>query len=310
MKIDGKAIAEKILEDLTRKVILLKKKGIVPTLAVILIGDNPASLSYIKQKQKTAERIGAKLILRHQTSDIRRQTLQDTIQQYNDDKSIHGIIVQRPLPKESSIDASVLLKVNPQKDVDGFVSHSPFPVPVAKATITILNEIFQLSRHSREDGNPTQKSWIPDRARLAESKRVGDDKKNDGFENWLHQQSIAILGRGETAGKPIADYLARKQCATSTIHSQTPRPQELIRHADIVISCVGKDRVVTKDMIKPKSILISVGIWRDSEGKLHGDYEEEDIKDVASFYTPTPGGVGPINVACLMQNLVEAAKII
>lgn len=283
MKIDGKAIADKILEDLTLKVILLKKKGRVPTLAVILVGDNPASLSYIKQKQKAAERIGAVLKLFHLPQSTQPKDLNSTIQQCNNDSMIHGIIVQRPLPKETSIDASVLLKVNPQKDVDGFVPNSAFTVPVAMAVDEILRFIYS---------------------------QLDTLDKFDQFESWLTTKKIVVIGRGETAGKPIAAYLTKKQCATSIIHSQTSNPLELIRNADIVISCVGKERVVTKDMIKPKSILMSVGIWRDSEGKLIGDYEEEDIKDVASFYTPTPGGVGPVNVACLMQNLINAVSIL
>ncbi len=301
MLINGKAIADKILEDLTTKVSQLKEKGMVPTLAVILVGDNPASLSYIKQKQKAAERIGAVLKLFHLSISTQPKDLTSAIQQCNNDPLIHGIIIQRPLPKESLINNLVLNTVSPQKDVDGFVPHSPFPVPVAKATITILNEIFQLSRHS---GLDPESAFNKRRSRL----RGRDD--NADFIAWLRSQSIAIIGRGETAGKPIADYLAMQDCTTSIIHSQTPHPQELIHNADIVISCVGKERVVTKDMIKPGSILVSVGIWRDSEGKLHGDYEEDEVKDVASFYTPTPGGVGPVNVACLMQNLIEAVTII
>lgn len=282
MKIDGKVIADKILEDLTHKVNLLKEKGIVPTLAVILIGDNPASLSYIKQKQKAAERIGATLVVNSQESTVTSQQLQNLIEQYNNNPSIHGIIVQRPLPKKSPIDISILNIVDPIKDVDGFIPNSPFTVPVAAVVQKILHLMYS---------------------------KLDTLDQFDQFESWVRTQKIAIIGRGETAGKPIADYLVKQNCTTLVIHSQTPRPQELIHNADIVISCVGKNRVVTKDMIKPGSVLVSVGIWRDREGKLHGDYEEEEIKDVASFYTPTPGGVGPVNVACLMQNLIEAASI-
>jgi len=283
MKIDGKAIADKILEDLTLKVKLLKEKGIVPTLAVILVGDNPASLSYIKQKQKTAERIGATLQLHQASSDMRQDTLLELITKLNVDPQVHGIIVQRPLPKASSINNAILKTINQQKDVDGFVPNSPFAVPVARAVIMILRFVFS---------------------------QLNQLVQLDQFDVWLKKKRIVIIGKGETAGRPIADYLAKQHCTTSTIHSQTANPQKLIRNADIVISCVGKERVVTKDMIKSGSILISVGIWRDSEGKLHGDYEEEDVKDTASFYTPTPGGVGPVNVACLMQNVVEAVSII
>ncbi len=289
MKIDGKAIADKILEDLTLKVSQIKGKGIVPTLAVILIGDNPASLSYIKQKQKTAERIGALLKLFHLPISTPSKDLTLTIQQCNNDSGIHGIIVQRPLPKESNIDVSFLNTVSPHKDVDGFIPNSPFTVPVARAVGELLkNAKCQMTnaKYDEPNTNPDQE-----------------------FLEWLRKKNIVIIGRGETAGKPIANYLVRQQCTTSTIHSHTADPDEIIRNADIVISCVGKSRVVTKYNIKRGSTLLSVGIWRDSEGKLHGDYEEEEIADTASFYTPTPGGVGPVNVACLMQNLGKASII-
>ena len=128
------------------------------------------------------------------------------------------------------------------------------------------------------------------------------------FENWLCQKSILILGRGETAGKPIAEALIKKGSRVTIVHSHTPNSDDVTRVADIVISCVGKPNVVRRDNIKEGAILISVGLSRDSEGKLHGDYEGDEIKDVAVFYTPTPGGVGPVNVACLMKNLVQAAS--
>ena len=123
----------------------------------------------------------------------------------------------------------------------------------------------------------------------------------------LHAK-LVVIGRGETAGKPIAAHFTKLGCNPTVIHSQTPNAKKLMQSADIIISCVGKQRVVTREDIKQDVILISVGIWRDSEGKLHGDYDETDIENKASYYTPTPKGVGPVNVACLMQNLVIATK--
>ncbi len=282
MKIDGKAIAGGILTSLKQEVDLLKKKGISSTLAVILVGDDPASLSYIKQKQKAAEAIGAKVILDQQAASISSQVLKERIEKYNNDPSIHGIIIQRPLPKESPIDRDIFNEISPKKDVDGFVPNSPYDVPVAKAVLTILQEVF-----------------------VSEKKNL----KAQTFKDWLKNQCVAVIGRGETAGKPIADALGEHGCTLSVVHSQTTHPEEVIKTLNIVVSCVGKERVVTKDMIVPGTILISVGIWRDVLGKLHGDYEEEEIKDIASYYTPTPGGVGPVNVACLMQNLIQACTM-
>lgn len=285
MRIDGRAIAEKILNELKPKVAELKTKGITPTMAVILVSDDPASISYIKQKQKAAETIGAKVILNQLPSNITTDQLRGTIQRYNNDETIHGIIIQRPLPKESPIDRAVLNEVGPRKDIDGFVPGSKFQVPVAMAVLTILEEVFNLEK--THNSQPTT---------------------YNSFDHWLKTQCSAVLGRGETAGKPIAEALGEHGCATYIVHSQTPNPGDIIKKMPIIVSCVGKERAITKDMIAPGTILISVGLWRDSTGKLHGDYEEDEIKDEVSYYTPTPGGVGPVNVACLMQNLVLSAQ--
>ena len=266
MKIDGKGIASNILQTLADKVTFLKQKGIIPTLAVILVGDDPASLAYIKQKQKAADTIGATVVFSHQSSDIRPEKLQEIITIFNSDKNIHGVIIQRPVPLKNI--HPILHSVFLSKDVDGFLPNSPFAVPVALAVEEILKNA---------------KCQMPN-------------------------AKFVIIGRGETAGKPIADYLIKLGCAPTVIHSHTPNPKELMKTADIIISCVGKERIVTSDDIKKGAILISVGIWRDTEGKLYGDYDEKDIEHIASFYTPTPKGVGPVNVACLMQNLVIAAN--
>ncbi|MBI3955774.1 bifunctional 5,10-methylenetetrahydrofolate dehydrogenase/5,10-methenyltetrahydrofolate cyclohydrolase [Candidatus Gottesmanbacteria bacterium] len=269
MKIDGRAIADQILSGLQKRISALKRKGVIPTLAVIQVGDDPGSAAYIRQKQKAAEYIGAKLIVSHQSSAISLQTLQNISQQYGDDQSVHGIIVQRPLP-----DALRAPNILLSKDVDGFLPNSPYPVPVAEAVLKILESTFSASTHSRI--------------------------------NALTTKHIVVIGRGETAGKPIADTFIKMGCMISVIHSQTPNPDRITKNADIVVSCVGKPNVVRRDNIKQGAILISVGLWRDSDGKLHGDYEEDDIQEMASFYTPTPGGVGPVNVACLMANLYRS----
>lgn len=282
MRIDGKAIADQILDELARKVTTLKEKGIIPTLAVILVGNNPASLSYIKQKQKAAERIGARLVLKQFAQNVSLDQINLTIQQFNNDPSVHGLIVQQPLPKLFAQNSS-LHSVIPTKDVDGFVPNSPFEVPVAMAVGEILQEIYKSANDK------------------------STNKKTD-YLSWLRSKNMVIIGRGETAGAPILAYFNNLQCTTSQVHSQTPNPTEITRPADIIISCVGKEQVVRREMVKPGAILIGVGLWRDAEEKLHGDYDEEDIGRIASFHTPTPGGVGPINVACLLKNLVAAAQ--
>lgn len=261
MKIDGKAIAQSILKGL--------RISNTPTLAVIQVGDDPASNAYIRQKQKAAEQIGAKIIHRRERSTINNTQLQTIIEKFNSDPFVHGIIVQRPLPEGLRADG-----ILPSKDVDGFLPNSPYPVPVAEAVLTILEQVTGPGPVKKQGQAP----------------------------------SIVILGRGETAGKPIADLLIKNGYKVTVIHSQTKNPNEIIEGADIVVSCVGKLNVVRRDNIKTGAVLISVGISRNSDGTLHGDYEEEEIKDVASFYTPTPGGVGPVNVACLTKNLIQATS--
>jgi len=257
MRIDGKAIADGILAELANDV---KKRHITPTLAVILVGDNPESLAYIRQKQKATEKIGGRFIFEKLPKTTLPKELAARVAMYNRDPSVHGLIVQRPLPDGLSA------AVRPIKDIDGFMPDSPYEVPIARAIFTLLKNI---------------------------------DVKH---------KNIVIVGKGETAGKPIAEAFAKKQCATSVITSKTPNHKEIMQSADIIISCVGKERIVTPDAVKPGAILISVGLWRSGDGTLHGDYEENEIKDIASFYTPTPGGIGPLNIASLMQNLVLAAQ--
>lgn len=294
MKIDGKAIAETMLSGLAGQVSELKKLGVTPTMAVILVGNDPASLSYIKQKQNAAEKIGAKLIVKTLDSGLRTQELKTIIEDFNTDPSIHGIIIQRPLPKETKIDTAILNGVGPRKDVDGFVPGSPYTVPVAGAVLTILKHIISQP--------PNTNPQIP----LREAS--DHDEADKQFEKWLMSKTIVVIGRGETAGSPIADLLLKKGCNVTVVHSQTKTPDKITKTADIIISCVGKENVVRRENMKKDAVLLSVGIWRDDKGKLHGDYNEEGITDIARFYTPTPGGVGPVNVACLMQNLVLAAQ--
>lgn len=287
MRIDGKALAEAILTDLADQVKEITAGGVTPTLAVILIGDNPASLAYIKQKQKAAERIGARVIFDHQTTSVTGGGLYNLIAKYNSDPSVHGLIIQRPIPQDVGNVEDVLMKVQKIKDVDGFLPDSPFEVPVAAAVGEILRTVY----HSPITTDHTRA------------------QNENGFLSWLVKKDIVIIGRGETAGAPIARYFQKLECATSIIHSQTPDPEKIIASADIIVSCAGKERVVTGKSIKQGCILVSVGIWRDAAGKLRGDYDEPDISGVAGWYTPTPGGVGPVNVACLMKNLIKACRI-
>lgn len=280
--IDGKALADKVLKDVKRKTARLKKKGIIPTLAVLLIGDNPTSLVYIKQKQKIARKIGARVILRHLLQKTAREKLKVAIDKFNQDPSIHGIIIQQPLPRNINTGKASQL-IRKDKDVDGFRHDSLFTPPVAMAVLRILQAV------------KTPRRWPEDSPEVEE------------FKNWLKKQRISVLGRGQTAGKPIAKILKKTGAKVTVVHSQTKNPKLIIKSADVVITAVGKRGVVKSSMIKKGAILVNVGLHQENN-QLCGDYNETDIAKKASFYTPTPGGVGPVNVACLWENVVLATE--
>lgn len=266
MRLDGKQLANDILKRLAKDVSDLKQSGITPALAVILVGDNPASLAYIRQKQKAAETIGARVLLNTYPADADPLLIKTVIRECNADPAVHGLIVQRPLPEALGDMSEILTSVARKKDVDGFLPDSPYPVPVAAAVWEIISST----------GKPPT--------------------------------NAVVIGRGETAGKPIYEYLLKKDISVTQVHSRTQKPEEIIKKSDVIISCVGKERVLRRKDIKPGAILVGVGIWRDGHGKLRGDYDEEEIADIAGAYTPTPGGVGPVNVACLMQNVILSAQ--
>jgi methylenetetrahydrofolate dehydrogenase (NADP+)/methenyltetrahydrofolate cyclohydrolase len=275
MKIDGKEIALKIYENLKKKVEELHQKNINPHLAVILIGNNPSSESYVAQKRKWAEYIGATVTIYQYPDDIAHEAIRNKLLQLNQEPTVHAILIQRPVPSQINIQELVNL-TDPQKDIDGFHPDSPYTLPLPLAVVKILEDI-----HQQETAN---------------------------FYEWLRAQSIIIIGKGETAGKPIVNYFTKLNIPFNQIDSKTPNPEELTKTADIIISAVGKDETVKPENIKRGVILIGVGLFKGADGKLHGDYNEETIQDKVSLYTPTPGGVGPVNVAMLMQNLLTATE--
>jgi methylenetetrahydrofolate dehydrogenase (NADP+)/methenyltetrahydrofolate cyclohydrolase len=275
MIIDGNVISRKILEALQPQIKSLQQKQIVPKLTIILIGSNPAAESYIRRKSLTASTLGIQtenIRLPESTNDAELAKL---ILKINSDEKVQALIIQRPLPTSAKIDPATSLLIDPAKDVDGFVPGSFFRVPVVMAVLFILMHYFRVDNENILIGK-------------------------------LKNKSLVIIGRGETAGKPLAHEFAKLGLKYSVIHSQTPQPQRLLKNADIIISCVGHANIVRRELIKTGAVLISVGISKNSQGKLTGDYQENEIKDSAGAYTPTPGGVGPVNVACLMQNVLDA----
>ncbi len=276
MKIDGRAITSEILLKLSKRVSKLKKKGITPTMAIILMGDNQASKIYVRQKGIKAEEIGAKVEVFPTSSQTTNKELAKLVKKLDKNPKIHGVIIQRPAGPD--IDANALTElISPIKEVDGFGSHSKYPVPVAEASLLLIKNAFE------------------------------QINTKGSFSKWLKKQKIAVIGKGETAGRPIIDLLIKQGLKPHVIDSKTPDKEKLLKEVDIIITAVGKT-ILNSKQIKKGVILIGVGLYSDANGKLRGDYDNSDVENIASYYSPTPGGVGPVNVACLLDNLVKAAE--
>lgn len=280
MIIDGRTIANHILAELLIRVDdLMEKYDIQPHLAVLRVGEDPAIASYIRQKEKMAKQIGAIVSVYNFPESVDQKTLKESISFLQDKSEIHGLILQLPVPQHIDYEA-LINDIHTDKDVDGFVEHSPFVIPVAAAVMKALE--------------------IP---MIKDTEKTGES-----FNEWLQSKNIVVMGKGKTGGLPVIELLKKRGANPKVIDSQTINSKELTQQADIIITAVGKPNTLTVDMIKKDAILIGIGMGMDSEGNFVGDYNEEDIKDKASWYTPIPGGVGPINAACLMENLVIAAE--
>ena len=278
MKLDGTDIARRLYGELQRRVDKLKQKNITPHLVVILVGDHPASVAYVSLKQKKGEEIGAKVTILNYETDVTTDELAEKIELLNDDPFVHGILVQRPLPDQIDI-TQLEMTTDPEKDVDGFHPNSPFTLPLPLAVVRMLEEV-----HSSQE------------------------KTKQSFKQWLQTQKIVLLGKGPTGGGPIIAYLKKLDVTPELVDSKTTSPEKILKQADIIISAVGRQNTIKPNDLKKGVVLISVGINRGENKKLHGDYEVEEIKDISSYYTPTPGGVGPVNVAVLMENLLTATE--
>lgn len=279
MRLNGRDIADKLYEELKQRIKNLKKKNIIPHLVVILVGENPASIAYVTQKQKKGEEIGAKVTVLSYPTTVTTDELLEKVNLLNSDPFVNGILIQRPLPEHIAVE-KLVLATDPQKDIDGFHPDSPYILPLPLAVVKILEEIYS---QNKQKGKPE-------------------------FIHWLQSQNIILIGKGPTGGGPIISYFKKLNIIPQVIDSKTKEPKKVMKNADIIISAVGKENTVKEENLKKGVILISVGINRGTNNKLHGDYEEENIKDIASVYTPTPGGVGPVNVAMLWENLLTATE--
>lgn len=282
--IDGKQIAQDVRNEVKQKVSELKQKEIVPCLAVILVGENPASVSYVTGKQKALAEVGMKDKSMHLPESTTQEELLKIIKELNKDSTVHGILVQLPLPKHIN-EEKILLAIDPEKDVDGF-----HPVNVGNLVIG-------------------KKAFLPCTPHgiivLLQKMQIETSGKH-----------AVVIGRSNIVGKPVAILLARKEtnCTVTICHTGTKNLSEFTKNADIIIAASGHPNTVTADMVKEGAVVIDVGVNRipDSTKKsgfrLTGDVDFDSIKEKASFITPVPGGVGPMTIAMLMKNTLEAAE--
>ncbi len=286
MIINGKKIASFIENCVIKEVAKLKRKKIQPSLTVFLIGDSPDQLSFVKIKEKTAEKLGVNYKLIHLTNAPNFIKFIRLIKNESKNPSVSGIIIQQPLPAQFSTE-TIFDYIDLNKDIEGHHKKTKYLPPIGLSVLTILKYIYAGRKIDR---------------------RLLIDIKKDVvfFRKILKNKKIVLLGRGPTGGKPIGQTLQKLKIDFINLHSQTENPQEYLKEADIIISAVGK-KVIEPQDLKPGVVLINVGL-RKENGKLKGDYEEKEIEKIASFYTPTPGGIGPIDVAYLYKNLIEASK--
>ena len=277
MIIDGKELARKTREKLKIECDNLKKEGILSKLAVIMVGDDKASQIYVKNKSKACQEIGIEFEEYFLGNDIKQEELIELIQKLNCDKSINGILLQSPIPKLLDINEA-FRTILPEKDVDGFN-----PINVGK--LCLNQETFV--------------SCTP----------YGIMKMCEEYDIDLTGKNVTILGRSNIVGKPLIQCCLNKNATVTICHSKTKDLKEHTKNADIVISAIGKAKFVTADMIKDGAVVIDVGINRDESGKIVGDVDFEKVSSKASYITPVPGGVGPMTIAMLMNNVIKATKL-
>ena len=274
--IDGNALSRQLRESVAQRVATLKTQGITPGLAVVLVGDNPASQVYVRNKVKACEDTGMHSVLEKYDASMTEAELLARIDALNNDPSIHGILVQLPLP--AHMDAhKVIETISPAKDVDGF--------HVASAGALMV-------------GQPGFWPCTP----------YGCMKMLESIGYSLRGKHAVVIGRSNIVGKPMAMMLLQQNATVTICHSATPDLKAMTLQADVIVAAVGKRNVLTADMVKPGAVVLDVGMNRNDEGKLCGDVDFAGVKEVASYITPVPGGVGPMTITMLMVNTLESAE--
>ena len=275
-KIDGIALSAQLRSDLSARVTALKAKGVAPGLAVILVGDDPASAVYVRNKVKACADTGVHSVFEKYEASLSEAELLTRIASLNTDPTIHGVLVQMPLPKHIN-PHKIIEAISTAKDVDGYAT---------------------LSAGELMTGQSGFRPCTP----------YGCMKLIETTGIDLRGKHAVVIGRSNTVGKPMALLLLQANATVTVCHSGTPDIGHHTRQADVVVAAVGKRNVLTADMVKPGAIVIDVGMNRDDEGKLCGDVDYAGVKAVASFITPVPGGVGPMTITMLLVNTLESAE--
>ena len=274
--IDGKSLAKKIRLELKGEVEKLKEKGINPKLAVIMVGDDPGSQVYVRNKSKACEKVGIDFEEYLYDDSLTEKELLEVIEKLNKDESIHGILLQSPVPKHININKA-FRTISPYKDVDGFN-------PVNVGNLSIGEDAFI--------------SCTP----------YGIIKMLEEYNIETEGKRAVILGRSNIVGKPMIQCMLNKNATVTVCHSKTKNIEEITQEADILIAAIGKPKFVKKDMVKKGATVIDVGINRLDDGTICGDVDFEEVEKIAGHITPVPGGVGPMTIAMLLNNVVKAAK--
>ena len=275
--IDGKAVSKKVKEDVKAECEQLKAKGITPGLAVIIVGDDPASQVYVHNKEVACEACGFYSVKYALPAETTQDELNALVDKLNKDDKINGILCQLPLPSHLD-DKEVINRIDPLKDVDAF-----HPVNVGAIMIGDYNYL------------PCTPAGVME---LIHSTGIDVSGKK-----------AVVMGRSNIVGKPMAMLLLHENATVEITHSRTRDLADITKEADILVAAIGKAKFVKADMVKDGAVVIDVGMNRDENGKLCGDVDFEDVKDKCSFITPVPGGVGPMTIAMLMKNTLTAAKI-
>ena len=274
--IDGNALSKQLRSEVAQRVQALKAKGLTPGLAVVLVGDNPASQVYVRNKVKACEDSGLHSVLEKYEANMSEADLLARVEALNQDPSIHGILVQLPLP--AHIDAQKVIEaISPAKDVDGFHMAS------AGALMTGMPGFWPCTPY-------------------------GCMKMLESIQYPLKGKHAVVIGRSNIVGKPMALMLLQQNATVTICHSATQDLKAQTVQADVIVAAVGKRNVLTADMVKPGAVVLDVGMNRNDEGKLCGDVDFEGVKQVASYITPVPGGVGPMTITMLLVNTLESAQ--